>query len=64
MSNDNSAMFTKDQNMKAGRKGFFDWKGVKITAIGSAAYGDYILQNKRRGKNENTRTGFRIRHCK
>lgn len=40
----------KDQNKKTGRKGFFDWKGTKITAIGPAAYGDYILQNKRRGK--------------
>lgn len=50
MSNDISTMFTKDQNTKAGRKGFFDWKGVKITAIGPAAYGDYILQSKRRGK--------------
>ena len=49
MSNDISTMFTKDQNTKAGRKGFFDWKGVKITAI-SPAYGDYILQSKRRGK--------------
>lgn len=45
MSNDISTMFTKDQNKKTGRKGFFDWKGTKITA-----YGDYILQNKRRGK--------------
>ena len=50
MSNDISTMFTKDQNTKAGRKEFFDWKGVKITAIGPAAYGDYILQSKRRGK--------------
>ena len=50
MSNDISTMFTKDQNTKAGRKGFFDWKGVKITAISPAAYGNYILQNKRRGK--------------
>lgn len=43
-------MFTKDQNKKAGRKGFFDGKSRKITAISPAAYGDYILQNKRRGK--------------
>lgn len=50
MSNDISTMFTKDQNKKAGRKGFFHWKSAKITAISPAAYGDYILQSKRRGK--------------
>lgn len=50
MRNDISTMFTKDQNKKAGRKGFFDWKSIKITAIGPAAYGDYIIQSKRRCK--------------
>lgn len=50
MSKDISSMYTKDQNMKAGRKGYCDWKHVKETAIPPAYYGDYILQNRKRGK--------------
>ena len=52
MSLDITSMYTKDQNMKAGRKGYYLWKHVKETAISPAAYGDYVLQRKRgkRGK--------------
>lgn len=47
MSSDISSMYTKDQNMKAGRRGYFLWKDTKETAISPAAYGDYVLQRKR-----------------
>ena len=47
MSLDISSMYTKDQNMKAGRRGYFLWKDIKETVISPAAYGDYVLQRKR-----------------
>lgn len=47
MSNNISTMYTKSQNMKAGRKGYAAWKTEKGTVISPAAYGDYILQHKR-----------------
>ena len=50
MSLDISSMYTKDQNMKAGRKGYGMWKREKEIAISPAAYGDYVLQNRKRGK--------------
>lgn len=50
MSNDISSMYTKDQNKKAGRRGYLSWKHEKVTIIPPAAYGDYILQDRRRGK--------------
>ncbi len=50
MSNNISTMYTKSQNLKAGRKGYAAWKTEKDTAISPAAYGDYILQHKKRGK--------------
>nr|DAO78682.1 MAG TPA: hypothetical protein [Caudoviricetes sp.] len=50
MSNNISTMYTKDKNQKAGRKGYGAWKKEKLTAISPAAYGDYILQNRKRGK--------------
>lgn len=51
MSNNISTMYTKSQNLKAGRKGYVSWKTEKETAISPAAYGDYILQHKKkRGK--------------
>lgn len=50
MSNDISSIYTKDQNKKAGRRGYSLWKDEKVTIIPPAAYGDYILQNKKRGK--------------
>ena len=50
MSNDISSRYTKDQNMKSGRKRYCDWKHMKETVIPTAYYGDYILQNRKRGK--------------
>ena len=50
MSNDISTMYTKDQNKKTGRRGYAFWKTDKETSITPAAYGDYILQNRKRGK--------------
>ena len=50
MSNDISSMYTKDQNKKAGRKGYVLWKHEKVNIISPAAYGDYILQYRKRGK--------------
>lgn len=50
MSNDISSMYTKDQNKKAGRRGYLSWKDEKVTIIPPAAYGDYILQDRMRGK--------------
>ena len=47
MSNDISSMYTKDQNKKAGRRGYLSWKHEKVTIIPPAAYGDYILQDRR-----------------
>lgn len=47
MSNNISTMYTKSQNLKAGRKGYVGWKTEKETAIFPAAYGDYILQHKK-----------------
>lgn len=49
MSNDISTMYTKSKNVKAGRKGYGAWKKEKLTDISSAAYGDYILQHRKRG---------------
>lgn len=45
MSNDISTMYTKDRNQKAGRR-----CREKETCIAPAAYGDYILQRRKRGK--------------
>lgn len=50
MSNDIFSMYTKDQNKKAGRRGYSLWKREKVNIISPAAYGDYILQDKKRGK--------------
>ena len=50
MSNDISTMYTKDRNMKSGRKGYGLWKDEKETAIAPAAYGDFAMQRKKRGK--------------
>jgi hypothetical protein len=50
VSNDISSMYTKDQNKKAGRRGYALWKREKVNIISPAAYGDYILQDKKRGK--------------
>lgn len=50
MSNDISTMYTKSKNIKAGRKGYGAWKKEKLTDISPAAYGDYILQHRKRGE--------------
>ena len=42
MSNDISTMYTKDQNQKTGRKGYYMWKREKQTSIRPSDYGDYI----------------------
>lgn len=50
MSNNISTMYTKDKNQKAGRKGYGNWKTEKENAISPSAYGDYILQHRKRGE--------------
>ena len=50
MSNDISTMYTKDQNQKTGRKGYYMWKREKETYIKPSYYGNYILQHRKRGK--------------
>lgn len=50
MNNDISTMYTKDQNNKAGRKGYLAWKSEKVSVVTPAEYGGYILQHRKRGK--------------
>ena len=50
MSHDISTMYTKDQNQKAGRKGYYMWKHEKETSISPSDYGSYILQHRKRGR--------------
>ena len=50
MSHDISTMYTKDKNIKSGRKGYFGWKDEKEKSIRPCDYGDYILQRRKRGK--------------
>ena len=50
MSNDISTMYTKDRNMKTGRKGYGLWRDEKETVIAPAAYGDFVTQRRKRGK--------------
>lgn len=50
MSNDISTMYTKDRNMKSGRKGYCLWKDEKLYAISPASYGDFVTQRRKRGK--------------
>ena len=52
MSNDISTIFTKQQNVRTGRKGYAYWKREKISSIRPCDYGDYILQHRKRGKNK------------
>ena len=52
MSNDISTMYTKDQNQKTGRKGYYMWNREKQTSIRPSDYGNYILQRRKRGKNK------------
>lgn len=50
MSNDISTMYTKNENQKTGRKGYYMWKREKETSISPSEYGGYILQHRNRGK--------------
>ena len=50
MSKDISTMYTKDRNMKTGRKGYCLWKDEKLYAISPASYGDFVTQRRKRGK--------------
>lgn len=50
MSNDISTMYTKDRNMKSGRKGYSLWRYEKEAAISPAAYGNFVTQHRKRGK--------------
>ena len=50
MSNDISTMYTKDENKKAGRRGYVGWQSEKETSIRPSDYREYILQRKKRGK--------------
>ena len=52
MSNDIFTMYTKNENQKTGRKGYYIWKREKETSISPSDYGDYILQRRKRGKNK------------
>ena len=50
MSNDISTMYTKNENQKTGRKGYYMWKREKETSICLSDYSNYILQHRRRDK--------------
>lgn len=50
MSCDISTMYTKDQNSKSGRKGYYRWKQDKLRDIRPCDYGNYILQRRSRKK--------------
>jgi len=43
------SMYTKEQNMKAGRTGFSGWKSEKIDIIRPADYGCYLLIKRKGG---------------
>lgn len=47
---DISTMYTKDRNMKTGRKGYALWQNEKETVIAPAAYGDFVIRRRKRGK--------------
>ena len=43
------SMYTKEQNMKAGRTGYSGWKFERIVIIRPADYGFYLLSKKKGG---------------
>ena len=47
MSNDISTMFTKQQNVRTGRKGYAYWKREKISSIRPYDYGSYVISKKK-----------------
>lgn len=49
---DISTMYTKDRNMKTGRKGYNLWRDEKEVVISPASYGDFVTQHRKRGKKQ------------
>ena len=49
-SNDISTMYTKELNMKTGRKEWLGWKNEKETSIEPASYGGYLLQQRKHAR--------------
>lgn len=47
MSNDISTVFTKQQNVRTGRKGYAYWKREKISSIRPCDYGSYVILKKK-----------------
>lgn len=47
MSKDISTIYTKDQNQKAGRRGYGNWKSEKESHISPAKYGGFIKKSKK-----------------
>lgn len=47
MSNDISTMYTKEQNLKNGRKGYCLWKKEKVDCISPYFYGAYLIRRKK-----------------
>lgn len=43
-------MYTKEQNIKAGRTGFNGWKSEEIRVIRPTDYGFYLLKKKKGGR--------------
>ena len=50
MSKDISTIYTKDQNQKAGRRGYGNWKSEKELHISPAEYGGFIEKARKRRK--------------
>ena len=50
MSKDISTIYTKDQNQKAGRRGYGNWKSDKESHISPAEYGGFIEKARKRRK--------------
>lgn len=48
MSNDISTMYTKQENEKAGRKGYCGFKREKVTAISPKDYGMFLQERRKR----------------
>lgn len=52
MSKDISTMYTKDENMKAGRKGYGMWNREKETAISPRDYGEFVGKKRKEKQND------------
>ena len=46
MSKDISSQYTKEQNIKNGRKGYYNWKRENQTNISPKAYGDFLRKRR------------------